>query len=125
MGSSFSFRAPLAIFSSMARTFTDSPGVGRCRRAEERDRMPPVRRSPMHSHLSRILVERRIAADLSQAELAERIDRPQSFVSKFERGERRLDVVELLEVAAGLGCDVEGIVSDLKRACAPKRARSA
>jgi hypothetical protein len=37
--------------------------------------------------------------------LADPLQKPQSFVSKFERGERRLDVVELLDVAAALGID--------------------
>lgn len=48
--------------------------------------------------------ERRIRG-FSQYELAERLDRPQSFVSKVERDERRLDVAELLEVLSVLGCD--------------------
>lgn len=52
-----------------------------------------------------LLVEVRKAADLTQAELAERLGRPQSFVSKFERGERRLDVIEFAVVAKALGVD--------------------
>jgi transcriptional regulator with XRE-family HTH domain len=38
--------------------------------------------------------------------LAKKLGRPQSYVSKFERGERRLDVVEFFEVADAL--QVEG-----------------
>ena len=40
-----------------------------------------------------LLIEARRAAALSQADLASRLSRPQSFVSKYERGERRLDLV--------------------------------
>ncbi len=49
-----------------------------------------------------LLVAARKKADLTQAELSSRLNRPQSFVSKYERGERRLDVLEFREVARGL-----------------------
>ena len=52
-----------------------------------------------------LLVEARKKADLTQVELSSRLKRPQSFVSKYERGERRLDVVEFGEVARALGVD--------------------
>ena len=52
-----------------------------------------------------LLVEVRKAAGLTQMELSQRLNRPQSFVSKFERGERRLDVVEFGEVARALSVD--------------------
>lgn len=40
---------------------------------------------------------------MSQAGLAARMDRPQSFVAKVEVGERRLDVMEFIAYAAALG----------------------
>ncbi len=52
-----------------------------------------------------LLVEARKKDDLTQAELSSRLNRPQSFVSKYERGERRLDVLEFREVARGLRID--------------------
>ena len=52
-----------------------------------------------------LLLEARKRAGLSQVSLSERLSRPQSFVSKYERGERRLDVVEFGEVARALGID--------------------
>jgi transcriptional regulator with XRE-family HTH domain len=52
-----------------------------------------------------LLVSARKDAGLTQHELAARLTRPQSFVSKYERGERRLDVVEFGEVAKALGID--------------------
>lgn len=51
------------------------------------------------------LSEARRLAGVTQAELASRLDRPQSYVSKFERGERRLDLVEFGDVAKALGID--------------------
>jgi transcriptional regulator with XRE-family HTH domain len=45
------------------------------------------------------LKQARVDAALTQVEVAKRLNRPQSFVSKIESGERRLDVVELSELA--------------------------
>ena len=50
-----------------------------------------------------LLVEARKTAHLSQSQLAKKLTRPQSFVSKYERGERRLDVIEFEQVAEALG----------------------
>jgi transcriptional regulator with XRE-family HTH domain len=54
-------------------------------------------------------------AGLTQVALAKKLGRPQSFVSKLERGERRLDVIEFLEVARALSLDAARIVSELER----------
>ncbi len=75
--------------------------------------MPRSRSSPRHARLAQLLLEAREAAGLTQAELAVRLRRPQSFVSKVESGERRLDVIELLEVADGVGCRIDAIVAAL------------
>lgn len=42
---------------------------------------------------------------MTQEELARRLKRPQSFVSKYENGERRLDIVEFLHVTRAIGVD--------------------
>jgi transcriptional regulator with XRE-family HTH domain len=55
--------------------------------------------------LRELLIEARSRAGLTQVAVAERLGRPQSFVSKYEVGERRLDVVEFLEVCAAVGAD--------------------
>ena len=52
-----------------------------------------------------LLREERKKAGLTQAKLAKKIRRPQSYVSKYERGDRRLDVVEFIEVAQVIGFD--------------------
>lgn len=46
-------------------------------------------------------------AGVSQAELADRLQDTQSFVSKIERGERRLDVVELMGFCEALEISVD------------------
>jgi transcriptional regulator with XRE-family HTH domain len=74
-------------------------------------------RSLQHRALCALLVAARRKADLTQTELAERINKPQSFVAKYEGGERRLDVIEFLAVARALGADPQHILRDLiKRA---------
>ena len=51
------------------------------------------------------LIEARRRAALTQVDLAARLDKPQSFVSKVERGERRLDFVEFVDWAQAIGVD--------------------
>lgn len=51
------------------------------------------------------LVQARKDAGLTQFELASRLGRPQPFVSYFERGERRVDVVEFCIIARAIGAD--------------------
>jgi len=55
----------------------------------------------------------RKTAKLTQVQLAQRLGKPQSFVSKYENGERRLDVLELIEVLRALKIDVVKFVKEL------------
>lgn len=70
--------------------------------------------SSIHSGEYRALVELlrdvRRRAGLSQADLAERLGRPQSWVSKVEVGERRLDLEELRQVCQALDTDMLKLV---------------
>ena len=65
-----------------------------------------ARRSPDYSAFLKRLRRARIAAGLSQTEVAGRLGKPQSFVSKCESGERRVDVVELTHFARIYGVAV-------------------
>ncbi|TIP82538.1 MAG: helix-turn-helix transcriptional regulator [Mesorhizobium sp.] len=47
----------------------------------------------------------RKAKGLTQEQVAEKLGRPQSFVAKYEGGERRLDIIEFLDVTAVLDTD--------------------
>lgn len=71
----------------------------------------------------RLLTEARKSAGITQVELSERLSRPQSFVSKYERGERRLDVVEFVEVAHAMGADPIGILRALLAFPSERKAR--
>jgi ribosome-binding protein aMBF1 (putative translation factor) len=61
--------------------------------------------SPHYKRFRELLVQARKGAGLSQSELSSRLNRPQSFISKYERGERRLDVIEFAEVCRALEID--------------------
>jgi len=52
-----------------------------------------------------LLIDARKSVGMTQAEVASKLKQPQSYVSKYERGERRLDVIEFFEVAKVIGCD--------------------
>ena len=67
--------------------------------------MPKTIHSERYQRLRQLLVEERMAAGLTQAQLADRLSKPQSYVAKCEGGERRLDIIEFLDVAKGIGFD--------------------
>lgn len=77
-----------------------------------------------YEHFRQLLVEARKASGKSQQGVAKALGRPQSFVSKYERGERRLDVVEFLEVAAALGIDASEVLHRLNSPSRRKRSRA-
>ena len=52
-----------------------------------------------------LLIQYRQRISFTQAQLAQALNRPQSFVSKYESGERRLDIIEFLEIAEILQFD--------------------
>lgn len=54
----------------------------------------------------------RTEANLKQADVAVRLNRPQSFVAKYETGERRVDVVEFIEIAEAVGFDPVTFLAD-------------
>ncbi|RUU13742.1 XRE family transcriptional regulator [Mesorhizobium sp. USDA-HM6] len=76
--------------------------------------MPKSLRSPRHQRFLAQLVSLRTAKGLTQAQVAEMLGRPQSFVAKYEGGERRLDVIEFLDVTAALDADPCKILSALR-----------
>ncbi|MBE7557719.1 helix-turn-helix transcriptional regulator [bacterium] len=69
--------------------------------------------SPDYDRFRRLLVDARRRRGVTQAALAAAIGRHQSYVSKYERGERRLDVIEFLEVAKALEVDPADILRRL------------
>lgn len=69
-----------------------------------------------YNNFQKALVAARQEAGLTQQEVALRLKRPQSYVSKYESGERRLDVIEFLEVCQSLGIKAQSIIKKLEAA---------
>jgi transcriptional regulator with XRE-family HTH domain len=67
--------------------------------------MQKTLKSPDYARLIDLLVAVRKAADIRQQALAKKLGKRQSFVAKYENGERRLDVVEFAAIAGALGVD--------------------
>ncbi len=60
--------------------------------------------------------EARLNAGLTQAKLSDKLGKPQSYVAKYETGERRLDVIELLNILAVIGQNPTEFISRLQMA---------
>jgi transcriptional regulator with XRE-family HTH domain len=61
----------------------------------------------------KLMIGARKAAGLTQHALAVRLKKPQSFVAKYEGGERRIDVVEFIAIARALGADPLKLIATL------------
>jgi transcriptional regulator with XRE-family HTH domain len=78
-----------------------------------------------YARLRQVLVDARRRFGLTQVELAAKLGRPQSFVSKVKSGERRIDVVELLQYAEAVGADPAEVVREVVRVADAKAGRGA
>ncbi len=58
----------------------------------------------------------RVGAGLRQIDLAEKLDVPQSFISKIESGERRIDLIELKEICEVLGSNLKEFINEFEKA---------
>jgi transcriptional regulator with XRE-family HTH domain len=65
--------------------------------------------------LRALLKAARKKAGLTQDELAERMGAYKTFVSKYERGERQLDVIEFIAVAEALALDPKALIDQVMR----------
>lgn len=68
--------------------------------------MPKTLRTPAHAALMGALINQRKACGMTQQQLANALQRPQSYVAKIETGERRIDAVEIVEWALLFEVDV-------------------
>lgn len=73
-------------------------------------------RSAGHQALMDGLKAARLDANLTQTELAALLDRPQSFVAKYENGERRVEVVEFVYIVRALGCEGAELLKNISAA---------
>lgn len=72
-----------------------------------------MHKKPLYETFQRVIIEARQARNLTQQDIAKSLGKPQSFVSKYESGERRLDVIEFIEVCQALNIDPISILQKL------------
>lgn len=72
--------------------------------------------SPPYAALRQLLTEARVNAGLTQEQLAAKLARPQSYVAKYETGDRRLDVVEFIEVCDSLRVQPTTLLAAIRNA---------
>lgn len=65
--------------------------------------------------LIQLLVEKRNESGLTQQALSKRLGKPQSYVSKYENSERRLDVIEFLTIAKALNMDPCDVIRKMEQ----------
>ncbi|GGJ34464.1 helix-turn-helix domain-containing protein [Streptomyces lacrimifluminis] len=71
--------------------------------------------SAEYQRLCALLRALRLEAGMTQVQVAAVLDVPQSFVSKYESGERRLDVIELRYVVRTLGVSMQVVLDRLEQ----------
>lgn len=74
--------------------------------------------------LGKVLVDVRERSGLKQGQVADRLGLPASYLSKVEKGTRRLDVIELVQLAAAMDVRAAEIVGLLEEKLAQERAAS-
>jgi transcriptional regulator with XRE-family HTH domain len=74
------------------------------------------RNAPNYKLFREMLTAARLEKGRLQSDMAEKLGKNQSFVSKYERGERRLDVAEFMDVAEALDINVAEFIKKYKAA---------
>lgn len=77
--------------------------------------------TPDQKQFLRLLREARREAGLTQVELAARLDTLQCVISNFERGAKRLDLVELCQVVDAIGIPLADFIERFERAAGRKQ----
>ena len=81
--------------------------------------MPIVMQKTIHSPANQafcfLFREERTKKGLSQSALAEKLDKPQSFIAKVEKGQRRVDLIEFLTIAEAIGFDPVKFIRKLQK----------
>lgn len=76
-----------------------------------------------HKTVGKVLADFRKQAGLRQQDLAALLGKPQSFVSSYEAGQRRIDVLELLLIAKALECSAEEMFAKIAKNASRQRSK--
>jgi HTH-type transcriptional regulator/antitoxin HipB len=77
--------------------------------------MPKTLHSARHLLLVELVASARKRAGLSQAQVARALGRHQPFIATLESGQRRIDVVELIELAEAIGFDPARVLKKVQK----------
>ena len=97
----------MVAYCSNASHSNEYPILGYSLQAEYHRGVSKTRHTRADECFRELLKETRIAKNLTQMDMAARLGLPQSYVSKYETGERRLDFVETALVCEALGISIE------------------
>jgi transcriptional regulator with XRE-family HTH domain len=76
--------------------------------------MPKTLRSPRQEALRAFLVKERKKAGLTQADVSAKLGQYQSFIARIESGQRRIDVIEFLDLAKAIGFNAQAALKRLE-----------
>ena len=115
----------------LPRAIASTCSSGRVRYSDVGKRALPSRRATrtipraswLHAALVEVLIAQRIRAGLRQRDVAARIGKPQSAIARIELGQRRVDVVEFVQLAMVIGFDPARVLSHIVRAHGATRER--
>jgi transcriptional regulator with XRE-family HTH domain len=71
--------------------------------------------SKRHKRLVELVTAERKNAGIRQVQLAKKLKKSQTWIARLEGGERRLDVIELIELAEAIGFDARAIVTAVQQ----------
>jgi transcriptional regulator with XRE-family HTH domain len=72
--------------------------------------------SKRHKRLIELVTAERKQAGIRQVQLAKKLKRSQTWIARLEGGERRLDVIELIDLAEAIGFDAPAVVAIVQQA---------
>ena len=72
-------------------------------------------RNKRHKRLIELILAARKQAGIRQVQLAKKLKRSQTWIARLESGERRLDVIELIELAEAIGFDAPSMVEAVQK----------
>ena len=81
--------------------------------------MTSLAHDPRYKKFRQLLAAYRLRQEITQMQLAEKLGRPQSFVSKYENGDRRIDFIELSEIIEALGIKLLDFMHDFHEEASP------
>ena len=68
-----------------------------------------------HKRLVEVIISKRKEAGIRQVQLAKKLKRSQTWIVRLESGDRRIDVIELIDLADAIGFDAPAIIASLQQ----------